>query len=82
MIAIGKTIMLRQPAHDLSGEERSAGMSLVVEQVAHEHTRYPIILATPVEWTRHAITHRTLHTVSVDGQYCFYLDDLYEATAV
>jgi hypothetical protein len=79
-IAIGNTITLDETVHDFSGAERPAGSKLVIEQVAHETTRHPIILATPAEWERHAVTHRTLLQVLIGGEYCFYLDDLREAT--
>lgn len=79
-IAIGNTITLDESVHDLSGVERIAGSKLVVEKVAHEMTRHPIILATPSDWTRHAVTHRTAHEIQIDGPFCFYLDDLREAT--
>jgi hypothetical protein len=79
VIAIGNTVMLQGPATDLSGTERPDGEKLVVEQVAHEHTRHPIVLATPAEWNRHEVTHRTALEVRIGGEYCFYLDDLREA---
>jgi hypothetical protein len=78
-VAIGNTIVLDKPTTDLSGVEREAGQKLVVEQAAHEHTSHPIVMATPVDRTRHAVTHRTLHGIQIGGEYCFYLDDLRKA---
>jgi hypothetical protein len=79
-ISIGKAVTLDKPVHDLSGTERPAGARLIVEQVAHEHTRDPIILATPSDWARSAVTHRTAHQIQIGGEFCFYLDDLGAAT--
>jgi hypothetical protein len=80
-IAIGNTIALERPIVDHSGIERPAGDFLMVEKFAHEYTRHPIVLATPTNWTRHQLTHRTLHDIAIGRAYCFYLDDLELATA-
>jgi hypothetical protein len=78
-IAIGNTISLQESIIDFSGSERGAGEDLVVEKVSHEHTRHTIVMATPANWARNSVTHRTAHKIRIDGEYCFYLDELYEA---
>lgn len=80
MISIGTTVKLTHPITDLSGEEHEVGKTLVVEKAAHENTHHPIVLATPSDWTRHAITHQTFHPIEIGGSYCFYAEDLREAT--
>lgn len=80
MIAIGKTITINQPIHDFSGQLHAPGTKLVVEKAANVNTEHPIVMATPVDWTRHAITHETLHSINVDQAYCFYVEDLRKVT--
>lgn len=79
MISIGTTVTVYHPIVDLSGAEHEAGTTLLVEKAAHEHTHHPIVLATPTDWTRHAITHQTFHDIEIGGKYCFYAEDLAQA---